>query len=309
MQNTTSRENPLDLSYLQQIRTLIDTLAGTQAGALSAGAEAIADALKNGRFLYAFGTGHSHMMALELFYRAGGLARVCPILDTALMLHDGAVKSSFVERVEGYAAEVLARYPLQKGDVLLIASNSGRNAVPIEMAREAKARGATVIALTSRLDRMQVSTARILFLAYSVLTGITFSVLPLAYGISTMFIAFGFTALMFGSMAVIGMTTQKDLSGLGPILMTGLITMIIMTVVGWFIDLSAIEMVLNYVMVGLFLALTAYDMQKMRAIYYSFEGDEMMLSKLSIYSALDLYLDFINIFLYVLRILARNSKN
>ena len=85
--------------------------------------------------------------------------------------------------------------------------------------------------------------------------------------------------------------------------------MIIMTVVGWFIDLSAIEMVLNYVMVGLFLALTAYDMQKMRAIYYSFEGDEMMLSKLSIYSALDLYLDFINIFLYVLRILARNSKN
>lgn len=166
-----------------------------------------------------------------------------------------------------------------------------------------------VIALTSRLDRMQVSTARILFLAYSVLTGITFSVLPLAYGISTMFIAFGFTALMFGSMAVIGMTTQKDLSGLGPILMTGLITMIIMTVVGWFIDLSAIEMVLNYVMVGLFLALTAYDMQKMRTIYYSFEGDEMMLSKLSIYSALDLYLDFINIFLYVLRILARNSKN
>lgn len=166
-----------------------------------------------------------------------------------------------------------------------------------------------VIALTSRLDRMQVSTARILFLAYSVLTGITFSVLPLVYGISTMFIAFGFTALMFGSMAVIGMTTQKDLSGLGPILMTGLITMIIMTVVGWFIDLSAIEMVLNYVMVGLFLALTAYDMQKMRAIYYSFEGDEMMLSKLSIYSALDLYLDFVNIFLYVLRILARNSKN
>ncbi len=149
MQNTTSRENPLDLSYLQQIRTLIDTLAGTQAGALSAGAEAIADALKNSRFLYAFGTGHSHMMALELFYRAGGLARVCPILDTALMLHDGAVKSSFVERVEGYAAEVLARYPLQKGDVLLIASNSGRNAVPVEMAREAKARGATVIALTS----------------------------------------------------------------------------------------------------------------------------------------------------------------
>lgn len=68
---------------------------------------------------------------------------------------------------------------------------------------------------------MQPSTAKLLFLAYSALTGITFSILPLAYGFGTMFIAFGFTALMFGSMAVIGMTTKKDLSGLGPILMAG----------------------------------------------------------------------------------------
>lgn len=166
-----------------------------------------------------------------------------------------------------------------------------------------------VIFLTGKLAKMQPSTAKILFLAYSALTGVTFSILPLAYGLSTMFIAFGFTALMFGSMAVIGMTTKRDLSGLGPILMAGLITMIVITIVGWFINLDAISMVMNYIMIGLFLGLTAYDMRKMRAMYYACESEPEMLDKISIYSALDLYLDFINIFLYVLRILGRSSKN
>ena len=166
-----------------------------------------------------------------------------------------------------------------------------------------------VIFLTGKLAKMQPSTAKLLFLAYSALTGITFSILPLAYGFGTMFIAFGFTALMFGSMAVIGMTTKKDLSGLGPILMAGLITMIVITIVGWFINLDAISMVMNYIMIGIFLGLTAYDMQKMRAMYYACESEPAMLDKISIYSALDLYLDFINIFLYVLRILGRSQKN
>ena len=162
-----------------------------------------------------------------------------------------------------------------------------------------------VIFLTGKLAKMQPSTAKLLFLAYSALTGITFSILPLAYGFSTMFIAFGFTALMFGSMAVIGMTTKKDLSGLGPILMT----MIVITIVGWFINLDGISMMMNYIMIGIFLGLTAYDMQKIRAMYYACESEPAMLDKISIYSALDLYLDFINVFLYVLRILGRSQKN
>ena len=166
-----------------------------------------------------------------------------------------------------------------------------------------------VIFLTGKLAKMQPSTAKLLFLAYSALTGITFSILPLAYGFSTMFIAFGFTALMFGSMAVIGMTTKKDLSGLGPILLAGLVTMIVISIIGWFINLDGISMILNYVMIGIFLGLTAYDMQKMRAMYYACEAEPEMLDKISIYSALDLYLDFINIFLYVLRILGRSQKN
>ena len=89
------------------------------------------------------------MMAEELFYRAGGLARVYPILEDALMLHNGAVKSTGMERLEGYAELILNRYPCQAGDCLIIASNSGRNAVIVEMAAAARERGLKVIALTN----------------------------------------------------------------------------------------------------------------------------------------------------------------
>lgn len=121
----------------------------SQREALESAAALVADALCADRFLYAFGTGHSHMLAEEIFYRAGGLARAAAILDPPLMLHEGAAASSGREQQTGYAAELLARYPIAPGDVLVIASNSGRNAVPIEMALEARARGLKTIALTS----------------------------------------------------------------------------------------------------------------------------------------------------------------
>jgi uncharacterized phosphosugar-binding protein len=111
--------------------------------------EWLGDALVNDRFLYAFGTGHSHMLAEEIFYRAGGLARACPILDDRLMLHKEAIEATYIEREEGYAAKLLNLYPVERGDVLIVASNSGRNAVPIEMALEGKARGMKTIAITN----------------------------------------------------------------------------------------------------------------------------------------------------------------
>src|SRR5436190_696293 len=96
--------------------------------------EWLGEALVNEKFLYAFGTGHSHLLAEEIFYRAGGLARACPILDDRLMLHKEAIEATYIEREEGYAAKLLDLYPVEHGDVLIVASNSGRNAVPIEMA-------------------------------------------------------------------------------------------------------------------------------------------------------------------------------
>jgi uncharacterized phosphosugar-binding protein len=111
--------------------------------------EWLGDALANDKFFYAFGTGHSHLLAEEIFYRAGGLARACPILDERLMLHQEAIKATYNEREEGYAKKLLDRYPVESGDVLIVASNSGRNAVPIEMALEGRARGMKVIAITN----------------------------------------------------------------------------------------------------------------------------------------------------------------
>jgi uncharacterized phosphosugar-binding protein len=113
---------------------------------LTAG-EWLGEALANGKFLYAFGTGHSHLLAEETFYRAGGLATACPILDDRLMLHKEAIDATYLEREEGYAAKLLDIYPVEPGDVLIVASNSGRNAVPIEMALEGKARGMRTVAI------------------------------------------------------------------------------------------------------------------------------------------------------------------
>jgi uncharacterized phosphosugar-binding protein len=96
-----------------------------------------------------FGTGHSHMLAEELFYRAGGLVPVNAILDSTLMLHESALTSSLAEQLPGYAEVVLSRYRVEPGETMIIASNSGRNSVPVEMAMAARARGLTVAALTS----------------------------------------------------------------------------------------------------------------------------------------------------------------
>jgi len=109
----------------------------------------LGDALVAKKFLYAFGTGHSHLLAEEIFYRAGGLATACPILDERMMLHKDAIEATYAEREQGYAAKLLDLYPVERGDVLIVASNSGRNAVPIEMALEGRARGMRVIAIVN----------------------------------------------------------------------------------------------------------------------------------------------------------------
>lgn len=135
--------------YMAAVRSLLDTVANDEP-AIEAAVEAIVTALKADHLVYIFGTGHSHMLAEEGHYRAGGLAPVCPILSSALMLHEGAIASTRMERTSGVAEVTLSRYETHPGDVIFIFSNSGANAVPVEMALAAKARGMYVIAVVAR---------------------------------------------------------------------------------------------------------------------------------------------------------------
>jgi uncharacterized phosphosugar-binding protein len=135
--------------FFAAVHQLLSEVEMTQQTALREAACLTADSLVAGGMLHVFGTGHSHILAEEVFFRAGGLVQINAILDPALMLHVSALQSTKLERLEGYAAIVLARYDLRPGDVLVIVSNSGRNAVPIEAALYAHEHGLHVIAMTS----------------------------------------------------------------------------------------------------------------------------------------------------------------
>lgn len=165
------------------------------------------------------------------------------------------------------------------------------------------------IVFSARLMKMKASTVTILFYVYAFLTGISFSVLPLAYGIDNMFIAFGFAAGLFACMAVIGYTTKMDLTSLRPLLYAGLFVLIAATVVGIFINLAMLDMIICYVGIIIFMGLTAFDMQKMKQMYIDFAADGETTNKISTFCAMQLYLDFINMFLYILRLLGSRNKN
>jgi uncharacterized phosphosugar-binding protein len=135
--------------YIEAARAKLDQIAAESLALIEQSGALLADVLQAGGTIYLFGTGHSHLLAEEGHYRAGGLAAVVPILNTALMLHDGAVISTQLERTGGMAAQVLARYQPAVGDALVIFSNSGVNTVPVEMAQAGKARGMVVIAIVA----------------------------------------------------------------------------------------------------------------------------------------------------------------
>lgn len=135
--------------YYEVLMAQMEAVRKTQWEKIDLAAQWLGQSLVNDGWLYAFGTGHSHMIAEEIFYRAGGLARATPMLDSALMLHENAIEATYKEREEGYAAKLLDLYPVNRGDVLVVTSNSGRNAVPIELALEGRKRGLRVVAITN----------------------------------------------------------------------------------------------------------------------------------------------------------------
>ena len=142
-------ENAFKTPYFNQIARLLSKLETCQTEPMERGANAVADALERGGVLHTFGCGHSASVALEPFHRSGCFVPVNAILDPGLMFQLGAHPGTALERLEGYAPTVLARHEFKPQDVLLVVSNSGRNAAGIEAALYAKRFGVTVLALTA----------------------------------------------------------------------------------------------------------------------------------------------------------------
>ncbi|MEA5026630.1 MAG: SIS domain-containing protein [Erysipelotrichaceae bacterium] len=136
-------------AYMNKVQELMDAIYATQQPVIDDLAKRFADNIKNNRIIHVFGTGHSHMIGIELFCRAGGLGNVNALLDQDVLTSNGARRSGAMEKVSGVSDVIYDQYNIQKGDIMIITSNSGRNAMPIEMAIRAKKEGVYTIAMTN----------------------------------------------------------------------------------------------------------------------------------------------------------------
>ncbi|UZP68869.1 Bax inhibitor-1/YccA family protein [Desulfovibrio mangrovi] len=160
-----------------------------------------------------------------------------------------------------------------------------------------------VMYLSARINKLSGSAATGLFLAYSALNGVTLSAILLVYAQSTIFNAFFTAAGMFAAMSIYGMTTKKDLTGMGQFMMMGLFGLIIASIINMFLGSGPMDMIISLIGVVIFAGLTAYDSQKLRYMGETMPlGDETAIRRGSILGALTLYLDFINLFLFLLRL-------
>lgn len=165
---------------------------------------------------------------------------------------------------------------------------------------------ALVMAIYGAIGRLSATTATLLFVLYSVVNGATLSVIFLAYTMTSITSVFFITAGTFAVMAFIGYTTKTDLTSFGKMLMMGLIGIILATVVNIFIGSSMLNMIVSYVGVVVFVGLTAYDSQKIKNLLYQVDNMSEEAQKLALLGSLTLYLDFINLFLMLLRIFGGN---
>lgn len=162
---------------------------------------------------------------------------------------------------------------------------------------------ALVFGVSGAINRLSLTTATLMFVAYSVINGALLSFIFLAYTMSSITSVFFITAGTFAAMAIFGYTTKKDLTSIGRLLFMALIGIIIATIVNMFIGSEGMSMIISYIGVFVFVGLTAYDSQKIKEMLLSQVAGGEQGQKLALLGALTLYLDFINLFIYLLRIL------
>ena len=166
---------------------------------------------------------------------------------------------------------------------------------------------ALVIGISAAINRLSLTTATLMFILYSVINGAVLSSIFLIYTMSSIASVFFITAGTFGVMALIGYTTKKDLTSMGKILLMALIGIIIATIVNIFLKSSGLQMIVSYLGVLVFVGLTAYDSQKIKQMLQMAPDTSEASQKLALLGALTLYLDFINLFIYLLRIFGRRE--
>jgi FtsH-binding integral membrane protein len=165
---------------------------------------------------------------------------------------------------------------------------------------------ALVFFISARIETLSATTARRLFFVYAALVGVSLSTLLHIYTSSSITRVFFIAAATFGALSIFGYTTSRDLSGLGKFLFMGLIGIIIASLVNLFLRSSGLDWLISFVGVGVFAGLTAYDTQRIKAMYDS-RDDETSAGRKSVIAALSLYLNFVNLFMMMLR-LAGNRR-
>lgn len=165
---------------------------------------------------------------------------------------------------------------------------------------------ALVIFLSARVTTMKPATALISFIIYSAVSGITFSTIFVAYDLESIMYIFLLAAIIFAVFALIGAVTKTDLTKIGPYLLIGLIAIIVCGIVNLFLNNSTFDLIVSCISIGIFVAYTAYDVQQIQKVNQLSVIPE---DNLAIYGALELYLDFINLFLSLLQLFGSNSDD
>jgi FtsH-binding integral membrane protein len=166
---------------------------------------------------------------------------------------------------------------------------------------------ALVWGLSAAINKIPAFVGVLIFMAYAALNGVTLSIIFLVYSLGSIAYTFFITAAMFGATSVFGFVTKMDLSKLGGIMMMALIGLIIASVVNIFVASNALDWIISYAGVVIFVGLTAYDTQKIKKMSAGIDSSSEDGGRASIMGALALYLDFINLFLFLLRILGRRK--